>query len=65
LFAEIPVVVSLFSSLDDIELTVQQVFLVLDLNGMAFFSHARRWTEADSALCNLTDVWNEVRFIDV
>ena len=57
--------VSLISSLDDIELTISQVFLVLDLNGMSFFSHARAWTEADRALCNLTDVWNEVRFINV
>jgi len=58
-------VVSLFSSLDDIELTISQVFLVLDLNGMSFFSQARAWTEAESALCNLTDVWNEVWFINV
>jgi hypothetical protein len=40
LLAEIPVVVSLFSPLDDIKLTISQVFLVLDLNGMSFFSRS-------------------------
>lgn len=41
--------VSPFSLLDGIELTISQVFLVLDLNGMCFFSQARAWMEADSA----------------
>jgi len=54
-FSEIPVVVRLFLSSNDIRLTVPQVFLILNLNGLFFsypffFSHARARSEADSSL---------------
>jgi len=50
--------------LDDIQLTISQVFLILNLNGVVFFLYASAaWTEADDTLYNLTDVWNQVLFI--
>ncbi len=51
-------------SFDNIQFTIFQIFLVLNLNGMClFFSHTGMWTMVDSALCVPADVWNEVRFI--
>ena len=61
-----------FLQLDDIQLTVLQVFLILNLNGVwLFFPYAcsctfiRSWTVADDALAlwDLSDVWNEVQSI--
>jgi hypothetical protein len=61
LIAWIPLKVGPFPRLDDIQLTIPQVLLILNLNGVMFFLHAASWTVADDTLCDLTDVWNEVR----
>ena len=66
-FSEIPVVVRLFLSSNDIRLTVPQVFLILNLNGL-FFSYPFFFLTPGRGqrlivLCKLPDAWNEVRFI--
>ena len=53
------------SQLDDIHLTALKVFLLLDLNGGFLLSKACAWAEADTSPGDLTDVWNEVRFISI